>query len=447
MLQLNQQHSVVPLLCPAQHQLPFAAALHIHHLNEQKHQQQHDAAAGVSHAMPVLSDAAHQQLPRQQHNDSSSSSCSSSNESPLVELFYVLSGSGHFTSSSGAVQRVSAGDSIIALQHEAQFAAGLPPAAATPALAGQQEVLAGSRVAAPRWLNMVPWLKQAFHTKQQQQQQQPLHGLEDQQQQQQQQPDQLVLLQLLLPSELLTGELASCHAGHAHAVAQQVPWSTSGQSTGSNIGPAAAPAGSTQIDQECVCRWLVGAQQAIQPQQTSQQEQQQHPVPGPAVASAEPASDISHSAGDDSSANPSSSSSSSSSVDTATLPALTTHQVLKRALSEVGAFQLPAQTNRLALLFGPHASPAVCLSFGVEVFEPGHVTQLHTHSTAHELFFVLAGSAVAVHGGPGGRQQQQQQQQRREVMGVGDVAVFPPGVLHGVDNESDQQLYCLQVRI
>ncbi|KAF6256914.1 hypothetical protein COO60DRAFT_1640359 [Scenedesmus sp. NREL 46B-D3] len=120
---------------------------------------------------------------------------------------------------------------------------------------------------------------------------------------------------------------------------------------------------------------------------------------------------------------------SGSGADAATLPALATHQVLKRALSEVGAFQLPAQTNRLALLFGPHASPAVCLSFGVEAFEPGHATPLHTHSSAHELFFVLAGRAGA------------------RAMDVGDVAVFPPGVLHGVDNESDQQLYCLQMML
>jgi quercetin dioxygenase-like cupin family protein len=30
-------------------------------------------------------------------------------------------------------------------------------------------------------------------------------------------------------------------------------------------------------------------------------------------------------------------------------------------------------------------------------------------------------------------------------MEIGDVAVFAPGVLHGVDNESEQQLYGLQV--
>ena len=31
------------------------------------------------------------------------------------------------------------------------------------------------------------------------------------------------------------------------------------------------------------------------------------------------------------------------------------------------------------------------LSFGVEVFEPGHHTPVHVHPGAHELFFVLAG--------------------------------------------------------
>jgi mannose-6-phosphate isomerase-like protein (cupin superfamily) len=293
---------------------------------------------------------------------------------------------------------------------------------------------------------MVPWLKQAFHTRlqqdssQQQQHQQQLQQLDlDTQQHQQQQPDQqqLVLLQLLLPSELLTGELASCHAGHAQAVAQHLPWSTLGQSNTEGLTAATA----THIDQDCVCRWLVGAQQAMHPHQHHSQQQQQQPVNSSAAVQAPAVSNGSAAAA--SSAGPTSSSedagnNSSSSTDAATLPALTTHQVLKRALSEVGAFQLPAQTNRLALLFGPHASPAVCLSFGVEVFEPGHVTPLHTHSSAHELFFVLAGRAVGVHG-PGGRE--------RVAMEVGDVAVFPPGVLHGVDNESDQQLYCLQVRV
>jgi mannose-6-phosphate isomerase-like protein (cupin superfamily) len=391
------------------------------------------------------------------------------------------------------VQRVSAGDSIIALQHEAKFAAGPAPAAAVAAAVHEKsKTVPASRHGKQQWLNMVPWLKQAFHTRRLQDDllQQQQEQLDTQQQQQ-----DLVLLQLLLPSELLTGELASSNAVHAQAVAQHVPWSSSiadisaaaaGSNGGAAAGVAAGAAGEKHIDQDCVCKWLVGVQQAMQPHQQQQQQppaasghgngngssnsagtipqqqqshhhqqQQQQPnehsdasavqaanAASASSAAADTSAGIFDSSSSSSSSNAGSGSSSnggsgsSSGSDTPTLPALTTQQVLKRALSEVGAFQLPAQTNRLALLFGPHASPAVCLSFGVEVFEPGHVTPLHTHSSAHELFFVLAGRAVGVHG-PGGRE--------RTVMEVGDVAVFPPGVLHGVDNESDQQLYCLQV--
>ena len=39
-----------------------------------------------------------------------------------------------------------------------------------------------------------------------------------------------------------------------------------------------------------------------------------------------------------------------------------------------------------------HSELGLSLSFGVEVFEPGHRTPLHVHPGAHELFFVLSGS-------------------------------------------------------
>jgi hypothetical protein len=55
-------------------------------------------------------------------------------------------------------------------------------------------------------------------------------------------------------------------------------------------------------------------------------------------------------------------------------------------LAQVGAFKLPNQTNRLALLFGP--ASGLSLSFGLEVFEPGHLTPPHVHEAAHELFMV-----------------------------------------------------------
>jgi mannose-6-phosphate isomerase-like protein (cupin superfamily) len=137
-------------------------------------------------------------------------------------------------------------------------------------------------------------------------------------------------------------------------------------------------------------------------------------------------------------------------------------QILKRALSEVGAFRLPHQTNRLSLLFGPHISPAVSCTLGVEVFERGHVTPLHVHTTAHELFFVLAGTGEAVFGssssssssrsapasgGDGHKRQQHHAATRRVPLSAGDVVVFSPGVLHGVDNLSSGQLYCLQMML
>eukprot|EP00877_Chromochloris_zofingiensis_P010143 jgi/Chrzof1/5382/Cz16g00230.t1 len=129
-----------------------------------------------------------------------------------------------------------------------------------------------------------------------------------------------------------------------------------------------------------------------------------------------------------------SSSSATSSSSNAAEAALGDHQVLKRALCDAGAFKLPNQTNRLALLFGPHDAPGLSLSFGIEIFEPGHETPPHIHTQAHELFFVLAGQAQGFANG------------RRFDMEAGGVVVFPPGVEHGIDNKSDKRLYCLQVR-
>ena len=37
----------------------------------------------------------------------------------------------------------------------------------------------------------------------------------------------------------------------------------------------------------------------------------------------------------------------------------------------------------------------VPFTFGVEVFEPGHVTKPHAHSVAHEMFLILAGDPWA----------------------------------------------------
>lgn len=84
-------------------------------------------------------------------------------------------------------------------------------------------------------------------------------------------------------------------------------------------------------------------------------------------------------------------------------------------------------------MFDP-AELGLSLSFGVEVFEPGHHTPLHIHKTAHELFFVLAGEGVAFCNG------------QRFTVRAGDCVVFPPRAIHGIDNKTDSKLYCLQVR-
>lgn len=45
-------------------------------------------------------------------------------------------------------------------------------------------------------------------------------------------------------------------------------------------------------------------------------------------------------------------------------------------------------------------TPQVPFTFGVEIFEPGHRTTPHSHASAHELFFILAGAPGAVRHAP-----------------------------------------------
>ena len=67
---------------------------------------------------------------------------------------------------------------------------------------------------------------------------------------------------------------------------------------------------------------------------------------------------------------------------------------IKRGLSEVAAFRLPNQSNRLALIMDP-LTDQVPFTFGIEIFEKGHKTTPHTHPTSQELFFILAGRPFA----------------------------------------------------
>jgi len=109
-------------------------------------------------------------------------------------------------------------------------------------------------------------------------------------------------------------------------------------------------------------------------------------------------------------------------------------RVQKRSLSGVRAWQMPNATNQLALMFGPHTDPELSMTFGVEMFEPGHRTTRHIHTAAYEMFIVLGGEGVGINNS------------EKIPLKAGDVALFPPHVIHAIDNPSDRRLYCLQVR-
>lgn len=108
--------------------------------------------------------------------------------------------------------------------------------------------------------------------------------------------------------------------------------------------------------------------------------------------------------------------------------------VVRKKLAELSAFQLPNQTNRLALMFDPmdHQVP---FTFGLEIFEKGHKTKPHTHAVSHELFFILAGDGMGFC------------DEGTFPLTAGDVVVFPPTSLHGIDNGQDSRMYCLELML
>ena len=108
--------------------------------------------------------------------------------------------------------------------------------------------------------------------------------------------------------------------------------------------------------------------------------------------------------------------------------------VMKKTLSELNAFQLPNQTNRLALMFDP-TDHEVPFTFGVEIFERGHKTNPHSHAVSHELFFILAGDGEGFC------------DSERFPVKAGDVVVFPPTSLHGIDNGPKSKMYCLELML
>lgn len=105
--------------------------------------------------------------------------------------------------------------------------------------------------------------------------------------------------------------------------------------------------------------------------------------------------------------------------------------VIKRAFDDVEAFQLPNQSNVLAMVFDPVQHPMVPFTFGVEIFQASHKTPPHVHN-AHEVFFVLSGNGEAFCDGV------------RFAVGEGDLLLFPPHSVHGVDVSDDNKMYCLE---
>ena len=106
-----------------------------------------------------------------------------------------------------------------------------------------------------------------------------------------------------------------------------------------------------------------------------------------------------------------------------------------RKLKDVDTYQLPNQTNRLALMFDPVRNQQINATFGVEVFEPGHITPLHVHEDGYELFFVLSGNGVGHFEG------------ESFDLEPGSLAVFPPKTWHGIDNINVERLYCLELML
>mmetsp|Transcript_21036 Transcript_21036/g.63289 ORF Transcript_21036/g.63289 Transcript_21036/m.63289 type:complete len:517 (+) Transcript_21036:230-1780(+) len=110
-------------------------------------------------------------------------------------------------------------------------------------------------------------------------------------------------------------------------------------------------------------------------------------------------------------------------------------QVQRRRLRDLKAFQLPGQSNRLALVFNPLDDVGVPFTFGLEIFERNHRTPPHVHSQAHELFFILSGTGTAFCDG------------RSFPVAAGDIVVFPPTSVHGIDNGPDERLFCLELML
>lgn len=68
------------------------------------------------------------------------------------------------------------------------------------------------------------------------------------------------------------------------------------------------------------------------------------------------------------------------------------------------------------------------LGYVISCYAPGHYMEPHVHKIRHQVYHILEGEGVLVIDG------------ERHHVGKGDVAYFPPGVWHGLYNESTENV-------
>ncbi len=104
--------------------------------------------------------------------------------------------------------------------------------------------------------------------------------------------------------------------------------------------------------------------------------------------------------------------------------------IVKRA-SDYKAYRISAgDTNYMACVFDPIGEGVPFTSI-VEVYEPGGKTPPNAHAIAHEMFFILKGTAIAHCGGDS------------VALGAGDSILLRPGESHVIENTGAGKLYAL----
>jgi len=104
--------------------------------------------------------------------------------------------------------------------------------------------------------------------------------------------------------------------------------------------------------------------------------------------------------------------------------------IVKRA-GDYKAYRISAgDTNYMACVFDPIVEGVPFTSI-VEIYEPGGKTPPNSHAIAHEMFFILKGTAIAHAGG------------ESVALGPGDSILLKPGENHVVENTGAGKLYAL----